>query len=358
MPNPDAIVVNQERAVPPELVIAQEQAWRQAIKQVRNAGIYGADYPGAFDVVERRDASMAAALEAARAAPPLWAPAAPPPVVPPPAPEVAGPPAYAIPEKHPPYGFLSWAHKVKPLPRTDFLQSIAQTMGGEARDVVDVLSEDHDKRTKFGGTPTLNVDPLLYELAADYVRYRGKDARLPKFGRWATGLFPKNEKLVSELAKAGQQAVSGAQLVLSVEPYDILRCGQSAHFASCFKQGDTYRAALSQTAGSTMPLYIVENIRGLAIAFVNDPTGEMQGRAFIVHAKRKDNGQDVAVILPTRGSGLSMPYLKECFKAAGIPHLVTEARGATVPVDMIEIPKEHFYFDYQIYSPAYKVYEP
>ena len=136
----------------------------------------------------------------------------------------------------------------------------------------------------------VRVDRGTVDLARDYIRYRDMNARLPKFSKWAAGMFKDDKQLAKDLAAAGKETDTSGAIVISGDVVDILRCADTPHFTSCFdyKKGHGLYKQL--------PKQIAEETPGIAIAYIDDDNGRMRGRVWVHHAQRTDTGEDVAVV--------------------------------------------------------------
>lgn len=133
----------------------------------------------------------------------------------------------------------------------------------------------------------LEVSAGVARMARDYARYLKQGARLPKFSRWASGMFPSDKDLANTLARVGQVKAAVGELQFSARCFDLMRAGVSPHFGSCFQVGGVGGDSLIKIA-STAP--------GIGIAFSDDENGVMKARTWIYHATRKADGKDIVVL--------------------------------------------------------------
>lgn len=201
----------------------------------------------------------------------------------------------------------------------------------------------------------VKVDASTVEMAKDYIRYRDKGARLPKFGRWATGMFKDSPTLAADLAAAGKYVEKSGDIVISANIVDILRCADTPHFMSCFKYTGV------DGGYSDMPKHICEDTPGICIAYVDDSgtPPKMRGRVWVHHAKRCEDGEDVAVVCKEWAGSLPARQVAEYIKTLGIPAYVgggygsQDARG--VAVDFINCFTEKLHHDMYTWVKGYKV---
>lgn len=179
----------------------------------------------------------------------------------------------------------------------------------------------------------VKVDKATVELAQDYIRYRSKGARLPKFGRWATGMFKDNSQLAADLAAAGKYVEKSGDIVISGDIVDILRCADTKHFTSCFSKDSCY---------PKMPQHICEDAPGICIAYVDDngTPPKMRGRVWVHHAERVEDGVEVAVVCKEWAGSLSARQVAEHIqKTLDIPAYIGGSYGRDdpngVPVNFI-----------------------
>lgn len=215
--------------------------------------------------------------------------------------------------------------KVEYVPRDEFVQSLISLHSPKAKAAEDaILSIWDDQQHR---RPVLcKVDPATVTLARDYIRYRDQGARLPKFSRWATGMFRDNKQLASDLATAGKYQESSGEIVISGDKIDILRCADTPHFSSCFK----YRAEYPLGDYTQLPKLICEKTPGICIAYVDDENKRMRGRVWVHHARRQDNGKDVAVVCQAWAGSLPAKQVAEVINSMGIEALVGEGYGREV----------------------------
>ena len=200
------------------------------------------------------------------------------------------------------------------------------------------------------------VDPNTVELAYDYIKFRDKNARLPKFSKWATGMFKGDKELAKSLAAAGKLVDASGDVVISGDVVDILRCADTPHFISCFK----YEGGRGHY--KNLPKMIAEECPGIAIAYVDDENGKMRGRVWVHHAQRLDTGEDVAVVCQQWAGTLNaMQVAKEIQTKLGIPAFHGTGYGRkvenvnAVKVKFVNCFKEPVHHDMYTWLPEYAV---
>lgn len=189
-------------------------------------------------------------------------------------------------------------------------------------------------------TSKLEVSANVARMARDYARYLKAGARLPKFSRWAAGMFPSDAALQATLAKIGQAKAANGELQFSAKCYDLVRAGVSPHFGSCFKVGQQGGDSLRRIAGDSP---------GIGIAFVNDANGIMKGRTWVYHAKRLSDDADVVVFAGHAYGQFDIPAAAAVLKERGfIPYKAGYAweqpNGKREPIAYQNIPVR-FYND-------------
>lgn len=174
--------------------------------------------------------------------------------------------------------------------RDDFIRSLAATSA-----VVEAVPLEQSILAKWKRqlaqpgalkAAQLEVSPAIARMARDYARYTKGGARLPKFSRWASSMFPNDKELGNTLAKLGQVKAEAGKIVFSAECYDLMRAGVTPHFGSCFRVASVGGESLRAIATAAT---------GIGIAFVDDEKGLMRGRTWLYHAKRVKDGADVVV---------------------------------------------------------------
>jgi hypothetical protein len=216
--------------------------------------------------------------------------------------------------------------------RNAFIQKLigsSKPVPKETEDCILAIWDD----MRHGRDVRVKVDPETVKLAQDYIRYRDKGARLPKFTRWASGMFKDDKQLAGDLASAGKYEEKSSEIVISGDIIDILRCADTKHFQSCFKVKGGYE---------DMPKRICEQTPGIAIAYIDDDQGYMRGRVWVHHAKRIADGVDVAVVCQAWGGSLPAQQVAEAIQAKGIDAYVGGSYGSmarqadAVPVEFID----------------------
>lgn len=223
---------------------------------------------------------------------------------------------------------------VKYVPRTDFIKSIC---GRDAP--LPLATEDAIIKMMTDRGLKVKVDQYTYQMAQWYISLRNKGARLPKFTRWATGMFAEDKNLAAIMAEAGKYQEKSGDIVISGECIDILRCADTKHFYSCFAKDGGY---------DHMPVAIAEETPGIAIAYVEDPNdGKLRGRVWLHHARRKDNGKDVVVVQANGYGTLSARQVAELLKKKGFEVLFNDIYGShkSVAIEYIDCFKQGVHHD-------------
>lgn len=203
--------------------------------------------------------------------------------------------------------------KVNFVPRTDFLQSLVGKVEPDPIPTEEVVQRNAGAFAYRSGG--------IAELANYYIYFRDKGARLPKFTRWATGMFATDDKLQKELAKAGKLTDSSSPLFMSCDVVDILRSADTPHFQSCFKyeanlDGTTWESRKSAQWGN-MPKHIAELTPGIAILGINDENGKYRGRVWVHHIQVGKEKRDAVCAAYPKGT-LTMPMIKKYFSERGV----------------------------------------
>lgn len=204
--------------------------------------------------------------------------------------------------------------------RDEFIKKLigqTESPGKAAEDAIVAIWNDMRR-----GLPVqVKVEQTTVMLAQDYIRYRDKGARLPKFGRWASGMFRDDKKLANDIAAAGKYEEKTGDVIISGDAVDILRCADTPHFTSCFKYNG------GKGAYKDVPKAICENTPGIAIAYVDDDNRKMRGRVWVHHAVRLDTKEDVAVVCNAWAGSLPARQVAEIIKAKGIPAAISAGGG-------------------------------
>lgn len=220
--------------------------------------------------------------------------------------------------------------------RTDFLQRVAGSFvdSRTPEEVFMLLSPLHAK------VGTIDVRSL----ATTYISMQRLNARLPKFTKWMTGMFPGNKELADLLATKGQDSAA-REITISTTKLDILRSGYSPNFQSCLGfQSDYPREEYQQ-----IPVRLAEEFPGIAVAYTQDANQQLTARRFLCHAKIKGTNEDV-VVIQTDGcpsNGLSKLNIARVLKRNGIRAFVPayRDRGEEINVVYQGCPTESIHFD-------------
>jgi hypothetical protein len=206
---------------------------------------------------------------------------------------------------------------IKYAERDDFIKSLELKIPAKPLPLEDTVVNIWNEQST-GKPVKAKVDVNTVQLAQDYIRYRDKQARLPAFSRWASGMFRDDATIAKDLAAAGKYYENNGDIVISGGLIDILRCADTPHFQSCFKVGGGY---------DDMPQKIAEMCPGIGIAFVDDEAGKMRGRCWVHHAKRLEDGVEVAVVCQKWGGTVDAKQIAEVIKEKGIPAYVAGSYG-------------------------------
>ena len=174
---------------------------------------------------------------------------------------------------------------IKFKPRDEF---ISRLVGPLEATEVDLALALITRRTHVG---TSFQDEFMRP-AGTYDQLRQTQARLPKFSKWVTSLYPKRKELVEEFARLGQKVTSDV-FEISGELIDILRCADTPHFTSCFA---------AKSYQNHIPKRVAEEAPGVCILFSDDAKGKMKARTWGVHVQ-DEKGTD-ALYLGARTYGV------------------------------------------------------
>ncbi len=160
-------------------------------------------------------------------------------------------------------------------------------------------------------------DPI-YTSASVFVQLRKLGARLPKYSKWAAGLFPKDPSVVTELSKYGKLAADRT-FFISCRKEDILRSGNIGN--SCLKWTGVFsdkrlesciKAEYQDTWQYVLPAACAA-WNGVATVIECDKTGKILGRTFLCAIKRKADG--VEGIMAYTGQGTAQPLVEGLLKS-------------------------------------------
>lgn len=194
--------------------------------------------------------------------------------------------------------------------RDDFIKSLTSA-GAEVKEVAleqCVLNKWKEQLAAAIPKDRLEVSANVARLARDYARYAKSGAKLPKFSRWASGMFPADKEIATTLAKVGQAKATAGVLQFSASCFDIMRCGVSPHFGSCFKPGGV---------GGKSVLAIASTAPGIGIVYVDDDKGVMKGRTWLYHAKRTEDDADIVVLAAYKYGTLNETAVVNALKEKG-----------------------------------------
>lgn len=231
---------------------------------------------------------------------------------------------------------------VKYVPRDAF---IAGLQGPLAASDVDLALALITRATQAG--PSFQEEFL--RLASTYDTLRRSQARLPKFSKWVTGLYPKRAELVAEFARLGQK-FSPNVFEISGDVVDILRCADTPHFASCFKKG-----SMSQD----VPKRVAEEAPGMCIIFTDDENGKMKARTWGVHVQ-DPTGKDALLLGAGRYGAFDVEDLAkkitakfgiDTYRSGGYDYSYpTKKLSAPTKLTTINAFKDRIYFDFPIWG--------
>lgn len=232
--------------------------------------------------------------------------------------------------------------------RDDFIKSLLMTVPPPAIALEDIIMNIYNAHHAYGGKPKVKVSDETVKMAQDYIYYRNLQARLPKFSRWACGMFQGKKDLEVELSAVGKYIENSGDISISGALLDILRCADSPYFYSCFKTTEAY---------NYMPKLIAECTPGIAIAYVDDPiTQKMRGRCWVHHAIRRSDGADVAVICEKQGGTLSARQIGEMIKSKGVDAYLADWQNAgPVEVKYVNCFESNVHHDLATWHPNARV---
>lgn len=222
--------------------------------------------------------------------------------------------------------------------RDDFIKGFV----GEI--IVDPPGIEADILAKGGGhiTGDTTLDSHLYYAASFYQQLTQKGARLPKFTRWVTSLWPKEPRYVELFAKLGQAAAQDTFYV-SDRQVDILRCASTTHFSSCFRSNDS-------------PARVCAEGTGVAIIFCDDEKGAMKRRTWCIHVRDPKTQRDGLFVMPGRYGNFDekkiIAKLKEKHPEVDFYYTAYPAPKSTVQVQLVTGFKSYIYFDHNMIGNA------
>lgn len=246
------------------------------------------------------------------------------------------------------YPIYDEAH-IKFMERDDFIKSVCGIVSPTAKPLEEAVLSIWEKQRE-GGAVKFKVDRATVRMARDYIHYRKRDARLPKFSKWATGMFRDDATLAADLATAGKWEEKSSDIVISCSMADINRNAATPHFSSCLTPGGYYGEVTQQ---------ILENCPGIGIAYVKDDKDYMRGRCWIHHAQRVDDGVDCIVVCTKWGGTLTAEQVVEVLRAKGIPAYVGGSygnqRAGGIPVNFIGCFDRDIHHDMYTWVKGFKV---
>lgn len=210
--------------------------------------------------------------------------------------------------------------KLKYAERDEFIKSLCFKEDLPEVPVESSIVSIWEAQHQFGLNAKVKVNEQTLRLAQDYIRYRDKGARLPKFSKWACGMFKDDKVLAKDLATAGKYVESNSSLFVSADMIDLLRNADTPHFTSCLAVGMGYEKVTQA---------IVEKCPGIAIAYVDDDgtPPKMRGRCWVHHAQRVDNGADVAVVCTKWGGTVGAEQVVDVLRSKGVEAYVGGSYG-------------------------------
>lgn len=216
------------------------------------------------------------------------------------------------------YNCIAAPDKIEYVERDDFIKSLLMKATPPEMPLEDAVLKIRANMESYNFDGKFKVSAATAALAKDYIKYRKRGARLPKFSRWAAGMFKDDAALAGDLAMAGKWEEKSGDIVISGDVMDLLRNADTHHFSSCLKAGGVYEDV---TKG------IVTDHSGIAIAYVDDENGRMRGRVWVHHAQRADTGADVAVVCQKWGGTLEARQVVDLLRDKGHEAYVGGAYG-------------------------------
>lgn len=124
-----------------------------------------------------------------------------------------------------------------------------------------------------------------------------RGARLPKFTRWLTSVFPDEKNIHNAVALAMQASMADSNnVVISEDPYALWNAGASSSYASCLKPGG------ERTMGYDPLRRLIEQAAGIGIAYIlNNSNGQMKGRVFLHHVVDQETKRNGILVGPSYG---------------------------------------------------------
>lgn len=190
----------------------------------------------------------------------------------------------------------------------------------------------------------------LRKLALTYITLTNKQARLPKFSKWVSSMFQNDVMMMQYLSKAGQMAgKQDESLIISCNPIDLLRGGDSPHFWSCLVCDGGYQEVMT-ALGSKWT--------GIAVAYVDAPDGKMKGRVWLHHA---EIGGKTVIVGASHifGNGFTHEQVGKLVNEAGYDYYQYASYwggngGKKVKVQkFIGCPTEYIHWDTETFNDAY-----
>lgn len=253
-----------------------------------------------------------------------------------------------------PGGKIFNPEEVEYVPRDEFISHVIATVEAtkvEAPPVEQAVLDYWKKRLTIPVETRIEISPETVRMARDYKHYLKGGARLPKFTRWAAGLFPNHPTLNNELAKLGQVKATAGSYKMAGDAASLLRAGVSSHFASCFKAyGHEAKGAGEKS------LIAICSAPGIAVLYADEtPTGP-RGRAWVYHAKIVGTNEDVVVFARPYGH-VNLQPIAEKLQAAGIKALQIQSwafngNGAQPVKVTFENVGPTFYNDHNLWARA------
>jgi hypothetical protein len=230
---------------------------------------------------------------------------------------------------------------VKYVERDEFIKRISGPLESSEVDLALALIT---RQTQAGAS----FQDEFIRLANTYDTLRRTEARLPKFSRWVTSLYPKRAELAAEFARLGQKMTNDVYEV-SGDVVDILRCADTPHFASCFKAG-----GFSQD----IPKQIAERATGVCIVFADDAAGKMKSRTWGVHV-RDPKGNDALMLgsgrygvmdVDTVGKKIAEKYGIDVYRTGGGYQYPPPPKSSMVKLETVSGINAALYFDFPIWG--------
>lgn len=248
--------------------------------------------------------------------------------------------------------------KIDYVARNAFMQHVLSTMGEVTQDerpLEEIITSHYNNNV--GRKLALNIETVM--LAMDYIKYRDRGARLPKFSRWAAGMFASNKELAKDLAGAGKLEDTSSPITFTDDKMTMLRCADTPHFRSCLGPYGGYNSALPS----------IMKFPGIAMAYMDDnKTKRMRGRTWLHTARVKETGEDCIVVCNNLGSTMTTKQVVDALRAKGFragwgfmnngqySYMRSKSNKRTA-VEFIDCPTKQIHHDLWTWTPNFEMYE-